>query len=141
MDSLEFKITSVIEKATKFYQRKQRHNINFSFLPSAGVPQQTHTYLNTWIRNANGSSSLQFNPPLLRNSRIGIPYCNSQIKNTYDNNIDLDINALFFDCVVFPYYLYTCIRGISRNLKCNLNLWNTTSKMLFLTIANEGNPS
>ena len=41
MDSLEFKITSVIEKATKFYQRKQRHNINFLFLPSARVPQQT----------------------------------------------------------------------------------------------------
>ena len=42
MDSAEFEITSVIEKASKFSQRKQSYYSNFPFLHSVGVPQQTH---------------------------------------------------------------------------------------------------
>ena len=49
MDSAEFEITGVIEKATKFSERKQNHYSNSPFLHSAGVPQQTHTYSNTEV--------------------------------------------------------------------------------------------
>ena len=62
MDSVDFEITSVIEKAKKFSQRKQSHYSNFLFLHSTGVPQQTYTYSQTGSSSANGSSSPQFNP-------------------------------------------------------------------------------
>ena len=84
MNSVEFEITSVIEKARKFSQRKQSHYSNFQFLHSAGVDQQTHTYSNTGSSSAKGPGSPQFNPPLLSNSRIGNTYCNSQVKDTYN---------------------------------------------------------
>ena len=46
MDSVEFEITSVIEKTRKFSQGKQSHYSNFSFLHSAEVPQQ-HIHIQT----------------------------------------------------------------------------------------------
>ena len=100
MDSVEFETNCVIEKARKFFQRKQSHYSNFPFLHSARVPQQTHT--NTGSSSANDPGSLQFNQPLLINSRIGNTYCNTQVKNTY-NNIYYDMNLLFF------LSLYYCI--------------------------------
>ena len=54
MDFVEFEITSVIEKARNFSQRKKSHYSNFPFLHSAGAPQQTHTYSNTGSSSANG---------------------------------------------------------------------------------------
>ena len=77
MDSAEFETTSVIEKARKFSQRKQSHYFNF--------PLKTHTYSNSGSSSANGPGSPQFNPPLLCNPRIGNTYCNTQVKNTYNN--------------------------------------------------------
>ena len=71
MDSVEFETNCVTEKARKFFQRKQGHYSNFPFLHSARVPQQTHTYSNTGSSSANDPGSLQFNQPLLINSRIG----------------------------------------------------------------------
>ena len=85
MDSIEFEITSVIEKARKFFQRKQNDYSNFPFLHSAGIPQQTHTYSDTGGSSASGPASPQFNPPLLSNSSIVNAYCNTQVKNTHNN--------------------------------------------------------
>ena len=85
MDSTEFEITSVIEKARKFFQRKQNDCSNFPFLHSAGIPQQTHTYSDTGGSSANGPASPQFNPHLLSNSSIINTYCNTQVKNTHNN--------------------------------------------------------
>ena len=63
MDSIEFEIISVIEKARKFSRRKQSHYSNFPFLHSAGVPQQTHTYSDTGSSSANGPASPQLIHP------------------------------------------------------------------------------
>ena len=74
MDSVEFEITSAIEKPRKCSQRKQSHYSNFPFLHLAGVTQQIHTYSNIGSSSANGPCSPQFNPPLSSNYRIGNTY-------------------------------------------------------------------
>ena len=85
MDSLKFEVASVIKKASKFSKRKQSHYSNFPFLHSAGVPQQTHTYSDIRSSSGNGPGSPQFNPSLLSNSHILNTFCNTQVKNTYNN--------------------------------------------------------
>ena len=108
MDSIEFEITSVIEKARKFFQRKQNYYSNFPFLHSAGTPQQTHTYSDKGGSSANGPASPQFNPTLLSNCRIGNKYCNTQVKNTY-NNIRISMCCFsFLYAVAYDTYI-TCI--------------------------------
>ena len=87
MDSVEYEITSVIENARMFSQRKQKCYSYIPYVHSAGIPQQTHACSNTESSSENGSDSPQFNPPLLSNSRIGNTYCNTQVKNTHVNNI------------------------------------------------------
>ena len=127
MDSAEYKTASVIGTTRKFSQRKQSRYSNSPFLHSGGVPQQTYRHSITGSSSANGPGSLQFNPPLLSNSRLGNIYSNTQVKTTHDN-IFIICNIYIFLFAVFPFlnyciwyirYMYICIRAISTNLKCN----------------------
>ena len=47
MDSVEYELTSVIENARMFSQRKQSCYSYILFLHSAGIPQQTRACSNT----------------------------------------------------------------------------------------------
>ena len=96
MGSSEFEITSVIEKARKFSQRKQSHYFNFQFVHSAGVTQQTHTYSGTGSGSANGPGSPQFNPPFLSNSSIVNTFYNTQVKNIWQYFIRVSMCCFSF---------------------------------------------